>query len=405
MSRDFAQRAATFGFFAALASGAGQTYFIGLFGEPLRTALSLSEGELGLVYGAATLISGSLMFWLGAVADRISLVRTALLALACMALGATMLAVTTHPLTLLAAFLLLRLGGQGLCGHIAIVAAARHAQTRRGRALSIAVFGFIIGEAMWPLAITASLDLLPWRMVWLAAAGLLLLVALPLLSMLARPLPPPSPARTGDTPALGRLQLMGMPHFVAGLSVVLLPPFIITALFFHQSSIGAAKGWSLADIAPAFAVFAITQAAANWLTGRAIDRLGSVGVLRFQILPLAPALAALVWLPGTTGPWLVFALLGVMSGANHVNAGALWAELFGTEQMGKVRGVAAAIMVLATATAPPLLGLALDAGIPLVAWCVPIALYAMLAPELAGRIIARHQSAESPSGRGPQASL
>lgn len=392
MPADFARRAACFGFFAALTSGAGQTYFIGLFGEPLRAALGLSEGQLGLVYGLATLLSGSLMFWLGAVADRISLPRAALLALGCMSLGAGLLATALHPLMLLPAFLLLRLGGQGLCGHIAIVAAARHADARRGRALSIAAFGFIVGEALWPLVITASLDLMPWRAVWTVTAGVLLLVGLPLLAGLSRPLPPPVRVTSdAQTPSLRRIALLRTPRFLAALTVVLLPPFIITALFFHQSSIGGIKGWSLADIAPAFAIFAVAQAVANWLTGRAIDRIGSVAVLRYQILPLVPALLALVWLPPAAGPWLVFALLGMMSGANQVNAGALWAELFGTQHMGKVRGVAAAIMVLATAVAPALLGLALDAGIPMAAWSLPVALYAAVVPLLASRMITRHR--------------
>jgi MFS family permease len=392
MPADFARRAACFGFFAALTSGAGQTYFIGLFGEPLRATLGLSEGQLGLVYGLATLLSGSLMFWLGAVADRISLPRAALLALGCMSLGAGLLATASHPLMLLPAFLLLRLGGQGLCGHIAIVAAARHADARRGRALSIAAFGFIVGEALWPLVITASLDLMPWRAIWTVTAGVLLLVGLPLLAGLSRPLPPPVRVTSdAQTPSLRRIALLRTPRFLAALTVVLLPPFIITALFFHQSSIGGIKGWSLADIAPAFAIFAVAQAVANWLTGRAIDRIGSVAVLRYQILPLVPALLALVWLPPAAGPWLVFALLGMMSGANQVNAGALWAELFGTQHMGKVRGVAAAIMVLATAVAPALLGLALDAGIPMAAWSLPVALYAAVVPLLASRVITRHR--------------
>lgn len=396
MASEFARRAAWLGFFTALASGAGQTYFIGLFGAPLREALSLSEGQLGAIYGIATLISGALMFWLGAMADRLSLPRALALALGCMGTGAALMAMAPQAWVLLPAFFLLRLGGQGLLGHIAIVAAARFSDARRGRALSIAAFGFIAGEAMWPLVVSGALDLLPWRMVWLMAAALALLLALPLLALMARPLPAPKAPSADDEPLIGRAALLRSPRFLAGLGVVLLPPFVITALFFHQSSIGAVKGWSLADIAPAFAVFAVTQAIANWMTGRAIDRAGSVGVLRFQILPLAPAMIALVWLPGELGPWLVFALLGLMSGANQVNAGALWAELFGTRQMGKVRGVAAAIMVLATATAPPILGLAFDAGLPLAAFCLPMAIYAAVAPPLLARRIASEQAARTP---------
>ena len=41
-------------------------------------------------------------------------------------------------------------GGQGLCSHLAIVTAARHALLR-GRSVATAAFGFILGEALLPL--------------------------------------------------------------------------------------------------------------------------------------------------------------------------------------------------------------------------------------------------------------
>ena len=383
------QRAAAFGLGTVLISGAGQTYFIGLFGAALRDAFGLSEAALGTIYGGATLISGLLMFWLGAMADRMPLGRALAIALTCLIAGALVMASAPHPALLLPGFLLLRLGGQGLCGHIGIVAAARHAGPRRGTALSIAAFGFVIGEALWPMLVSASLGLMPWRWVWGGTALVVLVAGWPLLGWLAAPLPPPDAAAGHGTAPLRRRTLMTSPRFLAALSVVLVPPFVITAVFFHQSSVGAVKGWALGDIASAFAAYAAAQATANWFTGRAVDRLGSVAVLRLQLLPLVPAMLALAWLPSGAGPWAVFALLGAMSGASQVNAGALWAELFGTEQMGMVRGVAAAIMVVATALAPPLLGLALGARLPLAAWCLPAAAYAVVVPLLVARVLRR----------------
>lgn len=392
MSDALGRRAAVFGLGTALLSGAGQTYFIGLFGAPLRETFGMDEAALGSIYGLATLLSGVFMFWLGAMVDRLSLTRAASIALTCLVGGGALLATAPHAALLFPAFFLLRLGGQGLCGHIAIVAAAKYAKVRRGRALSIAAFGFIIGEAAWPLIVTAGLGHMAWSTVWWLVTTFVLLVGWPLLGILARPFPPPEPTPSQAAGRLDRRQLLASPRFMAGLAVVLLPPFMITAIFFHQSSIGALKGWSLADIAPAFSLYAVAQALANIGTGQAIDRWGSVAMLRMQLLPLAPALLALAWLPGDAGPWLVFALLGAMSGANQVNAGALWAELFGTEQMGMVRGVAAAIMVVATALAPPLLGTALGSNLPLTAWCLPVAFYAAFAPQWISSWLARQQA-------------
>ena len=94
-------------------------------------------------------------------------------------------------------------------------------------------------------------------------------------------------------------------------------------------------------------------------------------------LLVAGAGAALAWLPGTLGLFSMFAGLGLSAGANAVIVGALWAELFGTRQLGMIRGVYAALMVGATAVSPVLLGAALAAGIAvdrvgglILAWCV-----------------------------------
>ena len=105
------QRAAAFGLGTVLISGAGQTYFIGLFGADLRDAFGLSEAALGTIYGGATLISGLLMFWLGAMADRMRLGRALAIALTCLVAGALVMASAPHPAMLLPGFLLLRLGG------------------------------------------------------------------------------------------------------------------------------------------------------------------------------------------------------------------------------------------------------------------------------------------------------
>lgn len=152
------RRAATFGLLAALASTFGQSIFIGLFGGPIQSALQLQPAHWGALYGLATGASGMLMFWLGAMADRMATGRAITIALCILACGAVTMALAQGPVMLVLAFFCLRLGGQGLCSHLAIVTAARHAHLR-GRNIAIAAFGFILGEALLPLVVTALMVL------------------------------------------------------------------------------------------------------------------------------------------------------------------------------------------------------------------------------------------------------
>ena len=372
-----------FGLCAAFLSSAGQTFFIGLFGASLRAQFGLAEGAFGAIYGAATLASGLLMFWLGALADRLSPRQSITLSLALLGAGALMIAAAPASIWLLPCLFLLRLGGQGLTGHIAIVAAARHGGARRGRSVATAAFGFILGEALLPLAVTAALGMIDWRWLWIAVGAFILGVATPLMRLLAAPLPgrpPPGDAAAGTVGPAGRWRLLRDGRFLAALAVVLVAPFVVTAVFLHQGTFADAKHWLPGQVATAFFGFAAFQAVATWLSGRLVDRIGSLGLMRAYLLPLGLGILGLGFIEGTAGLWLLFCGLGLTAGSNAVVAGAVWVEVFGASRLGMVRGVYAGLMVVATAISPALLGLALAAGISLQSMALGTAAYVVAVP-------------------------
>lgn len=381
-----------FGFCAAFVSSAGQSFFIGLFGPAMQATLGMGGARWGALYGVATLISGLAMFWLGGVADRLRPARAIGLALGLLSLGAGLMAATQGASMLLAALLCLRLGGQGLAGHVAIVTAARHA-LKRGRSIAVAAFGFIAGEAALPLLLTALLAWFDWRWLWAGVALFVLGLAWPVLHRLAAALPPAGATvpQSGTAGGLRRRDLLRNPHFIAALSVVTVPPFVVTAVFVQQGALGALRHWQPSWVALAFVFFAAAQAATIWLAGRWVDRHGARGLLVVYLWPMAAG-AALLLLPPTLAPqamlWGLFVGMGATSGAQSVLSGALWVELFGLERLGLVRGVYVAIMVLATAAGPWVLGVVFDAGWPLRAVAGALVAYALLAPLLARRRLA-----------------
>jgi len=170
------------------------------------------------------------------------------------------------------------------------------------------------------------------------------------------------------------------------LTVVLVSPFIVTALFLHQGTLAERLDWSLGQVASGFVLFAAMQGLAAFSGGRLVDRFSARALLRFYLLPAALGVLALGLLPTAPAMWVMFAGLGLTAGINGVVSGALWVELFGTAKLGMIRGVYAALMVVSTAIGPVVLGFLFDLDLSLLAMGAALAIYIVVVPNLvAGR--------------------
>ncbi|MCP1676679.1 MFS family permease [Natronocella acetinitrilica] len=356
---------ALFGFIAAYASGFGQTFFIGFAGAPLQAQHGLSDGQFGLIYGLATLASGLLMAWAGGLADRINAKPLAVAIVCTLAAGCVLVSLSGGLLALLLGFFLLRFGGQGMLGHLAVVVAARSGSAHRGRAVSFATLGFPAAEATLPLAASLVLMALAvWQGVWWLGALVLLLVALPLLLWVPLPSSARPSAQTGrEESAWTRRALIANPAFLRLLPLICAPPIIVTALFFHAGAVSREFDWSQLHLGVGLSVFALGQVAGMLLGGRLVDRFSGYRLLGAFLLPMLVGLLALGLLDGGTARWAYFIGMGVSAGLNAVLAGVIWVEAFGTASLGTVRGLYASIMVVCTAAAPVLVGLLLDVGL------------------------------------------
>ena len=63
-----------FGFIFTFFSSFGQSFFIGLFNESIRSDLNISHGQFGSIYAVATLLSSFTLIWAGKKIDDISLI-------------------------------------------------------------------------------------------------------------------------------------------------------------------------------------------------------------------------------------------------------------------------------------------------------------------------------------------
>ncbi len=140
------------GFLLGFGSSFGQTFFIAQFSPHIRETYNLSHGDFGSVYMFATVASAATLIYLGKIVDVYRPVVVGCVSIGILA-GFSFLMSWHNSLILLAICLYgLRLFGQGMLPHTSQTAMARWFHGSRGKALSLASFGNMAGEALLPFA-------------------------------------------------------------------------------------------------------------------------------------------------------------------------------------------------------------------------------------------------------------
>lgn len=383
-----------FGLVMALCSSFGQTFFISLFGAEVRAALELSHGGFGTLYALGTLGSAALLIFGGRRIDHWPLALFAGAVLGGLALGCMAMSVAESAAGLALAVFGLRFFGQGLSSHASLTAMARYFERERGRAVAIASLGHPIGEAALPLLVVALLATMSWRTLWVGAAAVLVLAALPAMLWLLRGHGARDAAlmrATGSERArdatLGQALRDG--GFWLRMPALLAPSFISTGLIFHQVHIAADKGWTMTLMAGSFSLYALGSVGSVLVAGGLVDRYSARRLVPFFLTPLALACLALASGAAPQTAPIFFALLGTGAGVTTAILGSLWAEQYGTAHLGAIRAFAQAAMVFSTGLAPAVMGLLIDAGIRADVLAAGCAVYCLGASMLAGTARAR----------------
>ena len=381
-----------------LFSSFGQTFFIGLSGEELRSKFSLSDGQFGLIYMIATLASALTLPWLGRTLDIMPGWKVARFVIPALAGACLLIAFAPSMLFLVLALYMLRLFGQGMMTHTALTEIGRWFDAGRGRAVSLVTPGHQAGEAALPIIFTIIAVSAGWQAAWVGAAVVLMVIALPAIILLWRtertPLTHGSEEESVHTARdWTRSEVIRDPFFYALLVGVLAPPFIGTTIFFHQDYLIELRDYAPLVFAGAFPIMALTTVGFALLCGQLVDKFGSLKLLPVMLLPLAAASAAAGLIEPVWGVYAFMFLLGVSYGFTSTLIGALWPEVYGVRHLGGIRSIVVAAMVLATAVGPGLTGALIDMGVTLprqllgmCLWCVLASLVlAWVSPLIAAR--------------------
>ena len=357
-----------YGFSILFFASYGQTFFISIFNSEIRSHYSLSDGEFGLIYSIATILSAIILISFAKLIDYIDLRIYSLLISVGMILSClAMFFFIKHVLYLLLIIFSLRFFGQGAMGHAGETTMARYFGNNRGKALSVSTLGGMIGVMLLPMFIIYLMKYYTFNQIWLAAS-ISIIIFIPIIFFLLndqvnRHINLKKNISNDSSNQKWRTRdLIKQKKFYIYLPMSITSSFVSTGLMFHQIFIINQKGWSLIMLGNGFLFLGIFSIIGLIIGGPIIDKFNTRKTVLTALLPLFLALLVLLFFNNYFSLLLYMSLFGLNHGLTAPFIGALWAEIYGVESLGTVKALLHAGGVFASALSPLIFGYLIDIG-------------------------------------------
>jgi len=344
----------------------GQTFFISLFAGEIRQAFNLSHGDWGFIYSGGTLASAIAMLCFGGYIDKYKITMN--IKIVIISLSLVCLAMTFVDLVWILPLIIfgLRFFGQGMLIHIPAVAIGKWYGKNKGKAISLSIMGFSIGEAIFPVIFVSLIMLIGWRNSWLVGTVILLLI-LPIIIKLLSNERTPNSKQEDLSDQVGmeskhwkRKDVLKNWVFWAVIIPFLIPPIFSTAFFFNMVHLTEVKNWSLITFTSLFPFYTGMSILTTLTSGWMLDKFGVEKILPFYLLPMAIGLLIFSYSNTYLIAAIGFGFLGMTQGLAMTIGGTFWPTYYGTKNLGSVRSLSTSTMVFGTAIGPAIVGKLLD---------------------------------------------
>ena len=357
-----------YGFSILFFASYGQTFFISLFNVEIRLFYSLSDGEFGLVYAIATLLSSFILISFAKLIDHLDLrfysfIITFGFLLACLG----MVFLINNILYLFLIIFMLRFFGQGAMDHAGGTTMARYFGNDKGKALSVATLGGMMGVMFLPYFALNFFKDIELSRLWLYATYSILVFIPFIFFTLSNHKNRHEKFKTEikDNPLNKKLRTRDVikdKKFYIYLPLSISASFICTGLMFHQIYIIDQKGWSLQTLGNSYIFLGIFSIIGLLLGGPLVDRFDTKKTAITTLLPLLLLLFVLITFEGEFFLIIYMSLFGLTMGIGRPFIGSLWAEIYGVESLGTVKALLHAGAVFASALSPLVFGYLIDWG-------------------------------------------
>ncbi len=358
-----------FGFIFTFFSSFGQSFFLGLFNSSIRDTLSISHGQFGSIYAAATLISSLILVWFGKKIDDINILKFSYIVIFLLAFSCFFFSKISSIYILFFAILFMRFSGQGMMSHTASTTISRFFTKSRGKALSTSWFGLSTSEFILPVLIIYLLTIYEWRHIWITIS-LIVILFLPIASFIlvknlnleSRETEQEKNKPSKKIKDWKRIEVLKDYRFYIISANMLAMPWIATGTFVYQSFILESKNWGPYVIAQSFMVYSLMSVVTLFISGFLIDKFTSRKILIYMNIPLLLATLVIIYYDDPFTAFIFLGLIGISNGFANVLGSSTWAEIYGVKHIGSIKALTTALMVFSTAFGTAFFGILIDNG-------------------------------------------
>ena len=369
MFKNLSLKVIIFGFIFTFFSSFGQSFFLGIFNPSIRNELSITHGQFGSIYAAATLTSSFILIWVGKKIDDISISKFSFFVILLLGFSCFFFSKISSISLLFIAIFLMRFSGQGMMSHTATTTISRYFNQSRGKAISSGWFGLSAAEFILPVLMIYLLTITDWRNIWISIS-VIVIIFLPLISysliknlnFYSRESLKNKNYKEKRVKQWKRIEVIKDYRFYIICANMLAMPWIATGTFVYQSFILSSKNWGSFIIAQSFMAYSSLTVITLFISGVLVDRFTSRRLLIYMNIPLLLSVFVIFYFKNPISSFAFLGLIGITNGLANVLGSSTWAEIYGVKYIGSIKALTTALMVFATAFGTALFGTLIDIG-------------------------------------------
>lgn len=355
-----------------IATSPGQSYSVSLFVDKFITDLQLDRATVSGLYGGGTFLASLTLTWVGKQIDKYGNRKAGVVISALFTIVVILFSKVTGPLALFLGFVAIRGLGQSALSMTNSTAIARWFQRKRGRMTSYAIIILFLFQGYYIPKLQELIEIVGWRQAWVILGAGVGLTILPLTLFLMRDRPEDfgllpdgvssiqAEAESVHEEHWQLRQVQRTPLFWVFLFGRFAPAAWGTGLIFHQLSIFHLMGHPPNVVSATYAKISIITAIVSIFAGYMIDNWRPGIIVALQLLMLGLAMGTAMVMQADWMLWVYASFFGLMMGTGSSFDGAVWANLFGRDYLGEIRGFVTMILAAGTAVGPVLFGLSFN---------------------------------------------
>ncbi len=358
-------------------SAPGQTYSISAYIDSYIADFGYSRTLISSIYSIATVLSGTLLVFMGRGVDKYGPRRMLIIAGSMLAFACFFNSFITNMVMIFIGFFLSRYFGQGSLTLIPAALVPQWFEKKRAFAISLYTLGGMLGNILVPPFNIWMISKFGWQISWRIWGVLLIVLFVPLMATFIVNKPEdigllPDNRKTQSSKEM-KDELVKMEKdswtlnqalktkefwFIGIISMI--PPMIVTGLMFHFFSIMSIKGVGATATSFIIGLIALPGFIMPLLAGLIVDKVRSRYIVTTTLTIIVLDLIFILFVNSAITASIFMLVYGLAMNLQNVTLNVIWVKYFGRNHIGSIRGAASVFMVVGSALGPFPFGLSYD---------------------------------------------